>query len=183
MSRVCGYTKTTTGYPCKNVVEDFHDHCEAGHPCPPVQDVAGKPAIRDLVASPSSMSVAELFVSTLVREPQVIDLREVSGSPREKIGVNSIELIREGRKVTARLAASNRERGKFITEFWFSAPESHPEAKLLRLAIDLANTKHRYGQGPHFIQTEDMEFRLSTTLNASRGPGIQRGQLQLQDST
>ena len=35
MSRVCGYRNTTTGRPCTQVVEDFHDHCEAGHPCLP----------------------------------------------------------------------------------------------------------------------------------------------------
>ena len=40
MSRICGYAKTTTGYPCTQVVKDSRDHCEAGHPCPIVFDMA-----------------------------------------------------------------------------------------------------------------------------------------------
>jgi hypothetical protein len=33
-SRVCGFTDTTTGSPCDNVVV-AEDHCRAGHPCTP----------------------------------------------------------------------------------------------------------------------------------------------------
>lgn len=36
MSRVCNFQDTTTGRACTQIVEDFHDHCEAGHPCPPL---------------------------------------------------------------------------------------------------------------------------------------------------
>ena len=36
MSRLCGYRVTTTGRPCEQMVRDSGDHCEAGHPCPPV---------------------------------------------------------------------------------------------------------------------------------------------------
>ena len=32
MSRICGFEKTTTGHSCENVVEDYEDHCRAGHP-------------------------------------------------------------------------------------------------------------------------------------------------------
>jgi hypothetical protein len=39
MSRICNFEDTTTGHPCENVVEDGHDHCAAGHLCPPVQPV------------------------------------------------------------------------------------------------------------------------------------------------
>jgi hypothetical protein len=126
--------------------------------------------------------VDELFVSALAGKPRIIDLQDMVGDPREKIDVSKIGLTREGRKVTARLTTSSREQGELVVEFWFSAPESHSEAKLLKLAIDLANTKHRYGQGPQFIQAENMEFRLATTINALHGPSVQWNQLQLQDS-
>jgi hypothetical protein len=35
MSRVCGFRDTTTGYPCTQIIENEHDHCEAGHPSQP----------------------------------------------------------------------------------------------------------------------------------------------------
>ena len=37
MSRECRFEDTTTGHPCENLVEDNHDHCAAGHRCPPVR--------------------------------------------------------------------------------------------------------------------------------------------------
>lgn len=40
MSRICGFDDTTTGHPCENVVEDFEDHCRAGHPCLPASPVS-----------------------------------------------------------------------------------------------------------------------------------------------
>ena len=36
MSRLCLYP-TASGRPCQQVVEDHHDHCESGHPCPPAR--------------------------------------------------------------------------------------------------------------------------------------------------
>ena len=52
MSRVCDFRETTTGHPCKNVVEDRHDHCEAGHPCPPLAtEGKGVDALTDILQS------------------------------------------------------------------------------------------------------------------------------------
>jgi hypothetical protein len=33
MSRYCGSTETVDGRPCQNLVDDFGDHCSAGHHC------------------------------------------------------------------------------------------------------------------------------------------------------
>ena len=44
MARICDYKETTTGHPCGNTVEDKHDHCAAGHPCPPIESMSA-PAV------------------------------------------------------------------------------------------------------------------------------------------
>ena len=41
-SRPCKSTQTLSGKPCTHLVEDGHDHCAAGHYCPPI--VSAKPA-------------------------------------------------------------------------------------------------------------------------------------------
>ena len=51
MSRICDFQDTTTGHPCGNPVEDGHDHCAAGHPCPIVESAPdSKHAITDVSA-------------------------------------------------------------------------------------------------------------------------------------
>jgi hypothetical protein len=32
MARLCGYRGTRSGIPCRQLVEERHDHCESGHP-------------------------------------------------------------------------------------------------------------------------------------------------------
>ena len=36
MTRLCGFTFTTTGRPCANRVEVGAVLCRSGHPCPPI---------------------------------------------------------------------------------------------------------------------------------------------------
>ena len=74
MSRICGFRDTTTGRPCTQVVEDFHDHCEAGHLCPIVPTEANA-RNRGLEVNADSFGVEELFTSTVVQNRDVIKRR------------------------------------------------------------------------------------------------------------
>lgn len=53
MSRICDFRDTTTGYPCKNVVEDGHDHCAARHLCSPLQSTVTTLGVIGHVVAPA----------------------------------------------------------------------------------------------------------------------------------
>ena len=101
MSRLCGFADTTTGWPCENIVEDFSDHCAAGHP-----NWAYRPAVlvprTDLSAAVSSMGIDDLFgacpspkrstvkqsafvrKSTQIRKKEVFREKTASSDPLER---------------------------------------------------------------------------------------------------
>jgi hypothetical protein len=71
MSRYCNH-QTQDGAPCANLVEDAHDHCAAGHPCPPAVSAASANAgslaapgaafdMDDLLSAPPAPSEEEVL--------------------------------------------------------------------------------------------------------------------------
>jgi hypothetical protein len=90
MSRICGFQETTTGHPCENVVEDFEDHCRAGHPCP-FSETSVTPGNSDLDASMASLGIDEIFVSSKpVTSKRVMGLRAKAAASWEKAQADTI---------------------------------------------------------------------------------------------
>lgn len=62
-SRVCGFRETISGRPCKNLVEDGHDHCAAGHPVAVLTSVAPSLRSRSSETLEKSFDIEELLAS------------------------------------------------------------------------------------------------------------------------
>ena len=141
MSRLCGFADTTTGWPCENIVEDFSDHCAAGHP-----NWAYRPAVlvprTDLSAAVSSMGIDDLFGAAPHRNAAP------SSSPRSSGRVRKYE----------RRKSSGKKR---------QAPILWKEQQLFdepRLVEDFSRKRKAEPKKPTAAQVEALEARLKKRI-------------------
>jgi len=142
MSRPCGFKDTTTGYPCTQVVENEHDHCEAGHPCTPLK------IMSDQVFDTTSAHADSLDVDELLH----------SGRADEGLSNSPIRLMKEYPKINS--VFKRDERGRFLEGDW-----SCPEFEYLSDApwiftekIDGTNTRVRFTAVVDELRYERPEF-------------------------
>ena len=99
MSRACGFKKTASGKPCEQIVEDHHDHCEAGHPCPPVKtDPSAGTEKLQASSSSSSLEIDELVAPLVapVQSPAVEALKaEAKAAAELAYGKQTEEYLRD----------------------------------------------------------------------------------------